>query len=143
MVHRRCFADGIGLGVRRSTTGTPTFPSHDGSERGAFPEGLRLDQEPHPGVHVGNLVDARRRRRALRYGLDGSGAPLGEFWEHDDPGPATHFRVEPEPMVRMLLRPDLIQIVVAGSPGRNQSKAFFQQNRQGPPITRKVRTARN
>jgi hypothetical protein len=43
----------------------------------------------------------------------------------------------------MLPRAELIQIVVAGNPGRNQSKAFVQQNRQGPPVTRRVRAFEN
>ena len=78
---------------------------------------------------------------AERYslGLGGGGRRLTDAWQHDEASRTSHFRSDPEPMARMLLRPDLIQIVIAGSPGRNQSKAFFQQNRQGPPITRKVR----
>jgi hypothetical protein len=75
------------------------------------------------------------------YGLGGASRPLAEVWEHDRAALAKHFRFGPEPMVRMLPKPELIQIVVAGNPGRNQSKAFVQQNRQGPPVTRQVRVS--
>jgi hypothetical protein len=48
--------------------------------------------------------------------------------------------VDANGMLRAIVRPDWIQVVVAGNPGRNQSKAFVQQNQQGPPVTRKVDT---
>lgn len=41
--------------------------------------------------------------------------------------------------VRHLLRPDWTDIVVAGHPGRNQSRAYVSNHNQGMPVTRRVR----
>lgn len=40
--------------------------------------------------------------------------------------------------VRRLLRPEWTDIVVAGSPGRNQSRAYVSNHNQGMPVTRPV-----
>src|SRR5580704_1178357 len=137
----RCFADSIGLWGFVGARGHAYFPllvmgpsvARSLHDFGWTKQRIREYLWEASWMRVD---DAER----YAYGLDGSRRPLGEFWEHDNPARLTHFRREPEPMVRMLLRPELIQIVVAGSPGRNQSKAFFQQNRQAPPITRRVTT---
>jgi hypothetical protein len=50
--------------------------------------------------------------------------------------------VDSNGMLRAIVRPEWVQIVVAGNLGRNQSKAFVQQNQQGPPITRRVQLTR-
>lgn len=41
-------------------------------------------------------------------------------------------------MVRQLLRPEWTDIVVAGHPGRNQSRAYVSNHNQGVPTTRPV-----
>jgi hypothetical protein len=64
---------------------------------------------------------------------------LYDRWQRDPSYMAEHVRTEPEPAVRMMLKPEYLQIVIAGNPGRNQLRAYSQQNRQGCPVTRKVR----
>lgn len=45
---------------------------------------------------------------------------------------------DPDRPVPVFLRPDWIGIVVAGDPGRNQSKGYVQNHEQGPPVSRSV-----
>jgi hypothetical protein len=45
---------------------------------------------------------------------------------------------DPERLVPLLLREEWTDIVLAGDPGRNQSKIYFNNQEQGPPISRKV-----
>ncbi|MBI2906362.1 MAG: hypothetical protein HYX92_01760 [Chloroflexi bacterium] len=45
---------------------------------------------------------------------------------------------DPERLVRVFLRPDWISIVVSGDPGRNQSKGYVQNQKQGWPTSKKV-----
>ncbi|MBI2909558.1 MAG: hypothetical protein HYX92_18100 [Chloroflexi bacterium] len=45
---------------------------------------------------------------------------------------------DPNRMVPIFLKPEWIQIVVSGDPGRNQSKGYCQNHKQGPPTSRKV-----
>jgi hypothetical protein len=51
------------------------------------------------------------------------------YAESDDPGR----------MVPMLLKEEWTNIVVAGDPGRNQSRIYINNHEQGPPIARKIR----
>ena len=46
---------------------------------------------------------------------------------------------DPERLVPVFLRPDWINILVSGDPGRNQSKGYLQNQKQGPPTSRRVR----
>ncbi|HVM13837.1 MAG TPA: hypothetical protein VM287_05865 [Egibacteraceae bacterium] len=39
----------------------------------------------------------------------------------------------------LLLRPEWTGIVVAGDPGRCQSRAYVGNHKQGPPVSRMVR----
>ncbi|MBI2906646.1 MAG: hypothetical protein HYX92_03200 [Chloroflexi bacterium] len=41
-------------------------------------------------------------------------------------------------MVPLFLRPEWINIAVSGDPGRNQSRAYVQNHRQGPPTSKKI-----
>ncbi|MBI2908494.1 MAG: hypothetical protein HYX92_12690 [Chloroflexi bacterium] len=45
---------------------------------------------------------------------------------------------DPDRMVPIFLRPDWIEIVVSGDPGRNQSKGYMQSLAQGTPVSRKI-----
>lgn len=51
-----------------------------------------------------------------------------EFCESDDPGR----------LVSVFLRPDWISIVVSGDPGRNQSRGYTQNQKQGWPTSKKI-----
>jgi hypothetical protein len=76
------------------------------------------------------------------YGTAGVRSSYGGWaWEPDEATSAKLFRSEPEPMIRTVLDPESIQIVVAGNPGRNQSKAFLQLGHIGAPSTRLVRAS--
>lgn len=44
----------------------------------------------------------------------------------------------PNRMVPVFLRPDWIEIVVSGDPGRNQTKGYINNHIQGPPISKKI-----
>lgn len=45
---------------------------------------------------------------------------------------------DPQRPVPIFTRPDWISIVVSGDPGRNQSKAYAQNHKQGMPVSKKV-----
>ncbi|MBI2908861.1 MAG: hypothetical protein HYX92_14555, partial [Chloroflexi bacterium] len=45
---------------------------------------------------------------------------------------------DPNRLVPLFLRPDWIEIVVSGDPGRNQSKGYLQNQKQGVPVSRKI-----
>ena len=136
----RCFADTLGLWGFVGAHGSVFYPllilgpsvARSLKDFGWTKDRIRKDIWEDLWMRV---EDAERYAPAL----GGGPRRLTEGWQHGEAARANHFRSDPEPMARMLLRPDLIQIVIAGSPGRNQSKAFLQQNRQGPPTTRKVR----
>lgn len=52
-----------------------------------------------------------------------------EYYESDDP----------DRLVRVFVKPEWIGIVVAGDPGRNQSRGYVQNQRQGIPVSRRIR----
>jgi hypothetical protein len=39
----------------------------------------------------------------------------------------------------MLLKEEWTNIVVAGDPGRNQSRIYINNHEQGPPVARKIK----
>jgi hypothetical protein len=45
---------------------------------------------------------------------------------------------DPERLVPVFIRADWIGVVVAGDPGKEQSKAFINNHRHGPPISRRI-----
>lgn len=49
---------------------------------------------------------------------------------------------DPARLVPMFLRPDWISLVVAGNPGRNQSRAYVSNHSQGAPVARAVELPR-
>jgi hypothetical protein len=46
---------------------------------------------------------------------------------------------DPERLVTLLLREEWTNIVVAGDPGRNQSRIYINNHEQGPPVSKLVR----
>ena len=50
---------------------------------------------------------------------------------------------DPDRMVPVFLRPDWIEIVVSGDPGRNQTKAYVQNHVQGPPVSKRIELPAN
>ena len=50
---------------------------------------------------------------------------------------------DPERLVPMVVRPDWISIMLAGNPGRNQSRAYVNNHLQGPPVSRQVTLPRS
>ena len=45
---------------------------------------------------------------------------------------------DPKRPVRVFVRPEMIGIVVAGDPGRNQSKGYVNNHIQGAPVTKRI-----
>ncbi|MFH1486069.1 MAG: hypothetical protein ABIH46_08365, partial [Chloroflexota bacterium] len=45
---------------------------------------------------------------------------------------------DPNRLVPVFLRPEWIEIVVSGDPGRNQSRGYVQNQKQGVPVSKKV-----
>ena len=56
------------------------------------------------------------------------GLAPGEYYESDDPAR----------LVRVFVKPEWIGIVVAGAPGRPQTRAYRQNGKQGAPVSRKI-----
>ncbi|MBI2908318.1 MAG: hypothetical protein HYX92_11775 [Chloroflexi bacterium] len=56
------------------------------------------------------------------------GLVSGDFCRSDDPSR----------LVPVFLRPDWINIVVSGDPGRNQSKGYVQNQNQAPPTSKRI-----
>ena len=50
-----------------------------------------------------------------------------------------HESDDPNRLVRVFVKPEWIQLVVSGDPGRNQSKAYIQNHRQGIPVTKQIK----
>jgi len=79
-----------------------------------------------------HLVEKYARNSAMNsYDLKefvASGMISSEYYESDDPNR----------LVRVFIKPEMIGIVVAGDPGRNQSKGYTQNSRQGVPVSKKV-----
>jgi hypothetical protein len=45
---------------------------------------------------------------------------------------------DPQRLVHTLIDPDMVEILVAGDPGRNQSRAYMSNHVQGPPTSRPI-----
>jgi len=45
---------------------------------------------------------------------------------------------DPQRMVPMIIDPAMVDLLVAGDPGRNQSRAYMNNHMQGPPVSRRV-----
>lgn len=46
---------------------------------------------------------------------------------------------DPERLVNVIIDPKMVEIIVAGDPGRNQSRAYMSNHVQGPPTSRAVK----
>jgi hypothetical protein len=57
--------------------------------------------------------------------------------------PEYHTSDDPRRRIPVFIRPEWIGIVVAGDPGRNQSKCYVSNHTQGPPVSRKVALPRD
>nr|WP_143736074.1 hypothetical protein [Polynucleobacter kasalickyi] len=51
-----------------------------------------------------------------------------EYYQSDDP----------ERLLNVIIHPSMVEIIVAGDPGRNQSRAYMGNHIQGPPTSRKI-----
>jgi len=45
---------------------------------------------------------------------------------------------DPQRLVNVIIKPEMVEILVAGDPGRNQSRAYMSNHIQGPPTSRRV-----
>ena len=50
---------------------------------------------------------------------------------------------DPERLVNIVIRPEMIDIVIGGDPGRNQSRAYLCNHIQGAPVSRAVKLPSN
>ncbi len=69
----------------------------------------------------------------------GNRLKMAELSQRGAVPPAYTQSEDPARQVPLLLREEWTDIVLAGDPGRNQSKIYFNNQEQGPPISRKVR----
>ncbi len=49
---------------------------------------------------------------------------------------------DPQRLINVIIKPEMIGILVAGDPGRNQSRAYMGNHIQGPPSSRRVELPR-
>ena len=47
-------------------------------------------------------------------------------------------RAIPQRLLNVIIKPEMVEILVAGDPGRNQSRAYMSNHVQGPPTSRRV-----
>ena len=45
---------------------------------------------------------------------------------------------DPERLLNVIIHPSMVEIIIAGDPGRNQSRAYMGNHIQGPPTSRKI-----
>lgn len=50
---------------------------------------------------------------------------------------------DPQRLINVIIKPEMIGILVAGDPGRNQSRAYMGNHMQGPPTSRRVELPRD
>jgi len=49
-----------------------------------------------------------------------------------------HLSDDPERLLNVIIHPSMVEIIVSGDPGRNQSRAYMGNHIQGPPTSRKI-----
>ena len=49
-----------------------------------------------------------------------------------------HLSDDPERLLNVIFLPSMVEIIIAGDPGRNQSRAYMGNHIQGPPTSRKI-----
>jgi hypothetical protein len=75
-------------------------------------------------------------RYAYYIGLTGFG--LRDYVAKGLLPPEYHASDDAKRRVRVFLNPESIGIVIAGDPGRNQSKCYCSNHTQGPPVSRRI-----
>ena len=45
---------------------------------------------------------------------------------------------DPQRLVNVIIKPEMVEILVAGDPGRNQSRGYMSNHIQGPPTSRRI-----
>ena len=50
---------------------------------------------------------------------------------------------DPQRLLNVIIKPDMVEILVAGDPGRNQSRADMSNHIQGPPTSRRITLPRD
>ena len=63
---------------------------------------------------------------------------LKDFVEQGKVLPEYHTSDDPNRLVRVFVKAEWIDIVVAGDPGRNQSRGYVQSHRQGVPVSKRI-----
>jgi hypothetical protein len=54
-----------------------------------------------------------------------------------------HESDDPERMVPVFLKPEWIEVVVSGDPGRSRSRGYVQNHEQGPPVSKRIELPSN
>jgi hypothetical protein len=49
---------------------------------------------------------------------------------------------DPKRLLNVIIKPEMVEILVAGDPGRNQSRAYMSNHVQGPPTSRRIELPR-
>ena len=50
---------------------------------------------------------------------------------------------DPQRMINVIIKPEMVEILVAGDPDRNQSRGYMSNHIQGPPVSRKIELPRD
>jgi len=50
---------------------------------------------------------------------------------------------DPQRLLNVIIKPEMVGILIAGDPGRNQSRAYMSNHVQGPPTSRRVELPRS
>lgn len=90
-----------------------------------------------------NVKIGAARAEYYAYGVGLTGFRISEAVKQGLLPPVYHESDDPDRLVPVFQRPAWIGIVVAGDPGRNQSKGYVSNHVQGPPVSRKIVLPRN
>ncbi len=90
-----------------------------------------------------NVKIEASRAEYYAYGVGLTGFRISEAVKQGLLPPVYHESDDPDRLVPVFQRPEWIGIVVAGDPGRNQSKGYVSNHVQGPPVSRKIVLPRN
>jgi hypothetical protein len=86
-----------------------------------------------------NLRISARWLEHYPYHVAGQDVPLAELVARGVADSRYAASDDPERLVTLLLREEWTNIVVAGDPGRNQSRIYINNHEQGPPVSKLVR----
>lgn len=85
-----------------------------------------------------NLRISARWLEHYPFHVAGQDVPLADLVQRGVAQPRYAESDDPERQVPLLQREDWTNIVVAGDPGRNQSRIYINNHEQGPPISKRV-----